>query len=102
MINNLFEISHGSDQPFNFLSYLTKYLLRFFQAVLTEVAYNNINGGVHELGHNVKIGSAILAEIIATTVLVLTVHLTAVDTKTKTSFAPIPIGFAVAIGIYAM
>ena len=69
--------------------------------VLTKLVYENINGGAHGLGNDVKIGSALLAEMIATAVLVLTVQLTAVDSKTKSAVAPIPIGFAVAIGIYA-
>lgn len=72
------------------------------RAVLTKVVYESINGGAHGLGTDVKIGSGLLAEIIATSLLVLTVQITAVDSKTNTPVAPIPIGFAVAIGIYAI
>lgn len=70
--------------------------------VLTKVVYDGINGGAHGLGTDVKVGGALLAEIIATSLLVLTVQMTAVDSKTKTPVAPIPIGFAVAVGIYGM
>lgn len=72
------------------------------RVVLAKLVYENINGGAHGLGSDVKVGSALLAELIATAVLVLTVQLTAVDSKTKSAVAPIPIGFAVAIGIYAI
>lgn len=74
----------------------------FARAVLTKMTYNHINGGAHGLGNDVKVGSAILAELIATSVLVLAVQLTAVDSKTKSAVAPIPIGFAVAVGVYAI
>jgi glycerol uptake facilitator-like aquaporin len=50
----------------------------------------------------VNVGSALLAEILATSLLVLTVQMTAVDSKNNVPVAPIPIGFAVAVGIYGM
>ena len=49
-----------------------------------------------------NVGSALLAEILATSLLVLTVQMTAVDSKNNVPVAPIPIGFAVAVGIYGM
>jgi glycerol uptake facilitator-like aquaporin len=70
--------------------------------VLTKVVYESINGGAHGLGTDVKVGSALLGEILATSLLVLTVQMTAVDSKNKVPIAPIPIGFAVAVGIYGM
>ena len=66
------------------------------------MVYENINGGAHGLGTDVTIGSALLAEILATSLLVLTVQMTAVDSKNKVPIAPIPIGFAVAVGIHGM
>lgn len=66
------------------------------------MVYEGINGGAHGLGMDVKVGSALLAEILATSLLVLTVQMTAVDSKNKIPVAPIPIGFAVAVGIYGM
>ena len=66
------------------------------------MVYEAINGGAHGLGQDVKVGSAILAEILTTALLVLTVQMTAVDSKNKIPVAPIPIGFAVAVSIYGM
>ena len=98
----------GAISPLLALGYVLSQLLGaivgagFARVVLTKVVYESINGGSHSLGMDVKVGSALLAEILATSVLVLTVQMTAVDSKNKVPVAPIPIGFAVAIGIYGI
>lgn len=73
--------------------------------------YRYINGGTHQLGHinivsgdtptfaDVEPGWAILIETVLTTVLVMTVLMAAVNPRTKSSLAPLAIGFAVAVDI---
>lgn len=63
--------------------------------------YSTIKGGTHHLGENVEPGWAILIEMMLTTLLVFTVIMSAVNPKTKTSLAPLAIGFAVAVDIMA-
>ncbi|XP_053380109.1 aquaporin-8-like [Mercenaria mercenaria] len=73
-----------------------------------------IGGGVHHLGKltvpvsetkmetvSVEPGWGLLIEMLLTTVLVFTVLMSAVNPKTKTSLAPLAIGFAVAVDIMA-
>lgn len=78
--------------------------------------YHQIGGGVHHLGSiylvfpngtqtgaiaNVEPGWGLLIELMLTTVLVFTVLMVAVNSKTKTSLAPLAIGFAVSVDIMA-
>lgn len=62
--------------------------------------YLLIKGGVHHLG-DVEPGWGILIETILTCLLVFTIIMVAVDSKTKTSLAPLAIGFAVLTDILA-
>lgn len=64
-------------------------------------AYRNALGGVPVVGENVGDGNAVLCEIIITFILVMTVLMTALDTRGKTILAPLFIGLAVAVGIMA-
>jgi len=63
--------------------------------------YALINGGAHAVNPNVSILSAILVEIFITSILVLTVLLTAVDEEGKVNLCPLYIGMAVIVGILA-
>ncbi|KAK3091663.1 hypothetical protein FSP39_021648, partial [Pinctada imbricata] len=71
------------------------------RGVLPEETYKNINGGTQVLGPNVEAGWAVLTEGVLTFMLVLTVLLAAVDNKTKSSLAPLAIGFVVIVDIMA-
>lgn len=71
------------------------------QGTLPGSVYSTIKGGTHHLGENVEPGWAILIEMMLTTLLVFTVLMSAVNPKTKTSLAPLAIGFAVAVDIMA-
>lgn len=81
------------------------------RGALPKGVYSDIGGGVHHLGNisthdgsdfeTVEPGWAILIEMVLTTVLVFTVLMSAVNPKTKTSLAPLAIGFAVAVDIMA-
>ncbi|KAL4241104.1 cellular response to water deprivation [Mactra antiquata] len=76
-----------------------------------EKLYISIAGGCHELGHinlgtvdtpelvDVQPGWGILIELMITSVLIITVLMTAVNPRTKSSLAPLAIGFAVTVGI---
>ena len=63
--------------------------------------YEAIGGGAHNLAPGVTAAEGLLCETVLTTVLVLTVLMTAVDPKTKSSLAPLAIGFAVTVDILA-
>ena len=54
------------------------------------------------LGANVGPGEAILAEAVATSILVLAVLMVAFDDNNKSVLAPLAIGLAVGGGIFAM
>ncbi|XP_045211478.2 aquaporin-8-like [Mercenaria mercenaria] len=81
------------------------------RGTLPSGVYSMIKGGVHHLGkydvpdsvstENVKPGWGLLIEMVLTTVLVFTVLMSAVNPRTKTSLAPLAIGFAVAVDIMA-
>ncbi|XP_048248156.1 aquaporin-8-like isoform X1 [Haliotis rufescens] len=74
----------------------------FVRAVLPLEEFMAINGGAHILNAPViGPGPGILCEILLTTVLVLTVLLSAVDDHNKSSLAPLAIGFAVTVCILA-
>ena len=64
--------------------------------------YDAIKGGVHMLGADVGPGEAILAEAVATSILVLAVLMVAFDDNNKSVLAPLAIGLAVGGGIFAM
>ncbi|XP_052785985.1 aquaporin-8-like [Mya arenaria] len=74
--------------------------------------YKRIGGGVHHLGkipvdeemmvlESVSPGWGMLIELVLTTVLVFTVLMVAVNSRTKTKLAPLAIGFAVVVDIMA-
>ena len=71
------------------------------QAILPTAMYEAIGGGAHNLAPGVTAAEGLLCETVLTTVLVLTVLMTAVDPKTKSSLAPLAIGFAVTVDILA-
>ncbi|XP_045214723.2 aquaporin-8-like [Mercenaria mercenaria] len=83
------------------------------RGTLPKGVYSMIGGGVHHLGkfyipasetvatESVEPGWGLLIELVLTTVLVFTVLMSAVNPKTKTSLAPLAIGFAVAADIMA-
>ncbi|XP_045214725.2 aquaporin-8-like [Mercenaria mercenaria] len=84
------------------------------RGTLPKGVYSMIGGGVHHLGkldvsapealpkfESVEPGWGLLIEMVLTTVLVFTVLMSAVNPKTKTSLAPLAIGFAVAVDIMA-
>ena len=71
------------------------------QAILPIAMYEAIGGGAHNLAPGVTAAEGLLCETVLTTVLVLTVLMTAVDPKTKSSLAPLAIGFAVTVDILA-
>ena len=64
-------------------------------------AYESILGGAHDIGTNVGPGQAYLCELLLTAMLVLTVLMTAVDTKGKNVLAPMAIGLVVLVDILA-
>ncbi|XP_046576189.1 aquaporin-8-like [Haliotis rubra] len=70
------------------------------RAVLPVAEYELINGGAHILSA-VGPGPGIVCEILLTTVLVLTVLMSAVDDHSKSNLAPLAIGFAVTVCIFA-
>ena len=69
---------------------------------MTSNNYNQIAGGVHQLKTDVDPGQGILAEAVATSILVLAVLMIAFDENNKSVLAPLAIGFSVAGGIFAM
>jgi glycerol uptake facilitator-like aquaporin len=68
--------------------------------------YDDVTGGVHMLYENDKFsvspGEGILAEAVATSILVLAVLMVAFDENNKTVLGPLAIGLAVGGGIFAM
>ena len=64
--------------------------------------YDKINGGIHLVASGVNPGQAILAELMATSVLVFAVLMIAFDERNKSILAPMAIGLSVAAGIFAM
>ncbi|KAK3582695.1 hypothetical protein CHS0354_013045 [Potamilus streckersoni] len=95
----------GAIKPVLALGYFVAQLLggllgaAFVRAVLPSSIYMTIKGGIHSLGTGVDPGWAIIGEVILTTVLVFTVLMSAVNSTTKSSLAPLAIGFAVAVDI---
>lgn len=75
-------------------------MLSVLQGVLPPVDYMNIGGGVHHL-NKVEPGWGVLIEFLLTFLLVFTVIMAAVNSKTKTSLAPLAIGFTVVVDILA-
>lgn len=80
------------------------------QGILPAHVFEMINGGAHNLGHfslngtmdkiiSVSPGEGILCEIVLTSVLVLTVLMSAVDPYNKSILAPLAIGFAVTVDV---
>ena len=69
---------------------------------MPSAAYDSIKGGVHMLGNDVDPGQGILAEAVATSILVLAVLMVAFDDNNKSVLAPLAIGLAVGGGIFAM
>lgn len=65
------------------------------------MAYNASDGGAHTLGMGITPGWGILCEVLLTTLLVLTVLMSAVDKRNLNKVAPLAIGFAVAVDILA-
>ena len=76
--------------------------LLLLQASMSKQAYDDITGGVHMVGEGVDQGQAVLAEMLATTILVLAVLMVAFDGRNKSILAPLAIGLAVGGGIFAM
>ena len=64
--------------------------------------YTKTFGGVHMLGTDINPGQGILAEALATSLLVFVVLMVAFDERNKSEFAPLAIGFTVTGGILAM
>ncbi|XP_070187779.1 aquaporin-8-like [Littorina saxatilis] len=71
------------------------------RGILNKDVYTAIGGGAHTLGEGVTAGQGVLCEVVLTTVLVLTVLMTAVDPRNKSQLAPLAIGFAVTVDILA-
>lgn len=67
----------------------------------TQTVYEMINGGAHSKGDHVRNGTAVLAEIVATMLLVLVVLMTAVRNRDKSEkvVAPVFIGLVVLVDI---
>lgn len=101
-------LAQGSDRSegaavrgyFNIAHVLTVRTLSV-QGILPTEVYKAIGGGAHNLAPGVTAAGGLLCEVVLTTVLVLTVLMTAVDPKTKSSLAPLSIGFAVTVDILA-
>ena len=74
------------------------------QAAMPSELYDGVTGGVHMLNDklNVSPGEGILAEAVATSILVLAVLMVAFDENNKTVLGPLAIGLAVGGGIFAM
>ena len=64
--------------------------------------YDIVIGGVHKLHDKVSPGEGILAETVATSILVLAVLMVAFDENNKSVLGPFAIGLAVGGGIFAM
>ena len=64
--------------------------------------YDTVIGGVHKLNDKVSPGEGILAETVATSILVLAVLMVAFDENNKSVLGPLAIGLAVGGGIFAM
>ncbi|GFO39077.1 Aquaporin-8-like [Plakobranchus ocellatus] len=71
------------------------------RGILSKTTYVSIAGGATMLGPDTTVAEGFLAEIVLTSILILTILLTGVDNSTKTSLAPIAIGFAVIVNILA-
>ncbi|XP_076460185.1 aquaporin-8-like [Babylonia areolata] len=71
------------------------------RAIIPSDMYVAIGGGAQTLAPGVTAGQGILCEMVLTTVLVLTVLMTAIDPRTKAALAPIAIGFAIILGVLA-
>ena len=69
---------------------------------MSSAMYDGITGGVHMLDSDVGPGEGILAEAVATSILVLAVLMVAFDDNNKSVLAPLAIGLAVGGGIFAM
>ena len=80
----------------------TYQLVSIFQGVLRTQIYDAIIGGVHQVGQDVDAGQAILAELLATSILVLAVLMVACDDRNKSVLGPLAIGLSVGGGIFAM
>lgn len=88
---------------------LCRGVLNYTSAVLTasnatQTVYEQFKGGAHALGPNVEVGTATLAEIVVTTLLVLVVLMTAVRKRSAQEkvVAPVFIGLVVLVGILAI
>ena len=64
--------------------------------------FDELHGGVQMLGRGVDPGQGILAEMLATSILVLAVLMVAFDERNKSVLGPLAIGLAVGGGIFAM
>ncbi|CAL1528817.1 unnamed protein product [Lymnaea stagnalis] len=71
------------------------------KGVLDDVAYRSIQGGAQDLGKGTTIGEGVLCEVMLTALLVTVILLTAVDPETKSTLAPLAIGFTVVVDILA-
>ncbi|GFR99371.1 aquaporin-8-like [Elysia marginata] len=97
----------GGIGPFNAILYIVSQLIgsitgaALTRGTLSQAAFVNISGGATLLGTNSTVEEGLLAEIVLTAILILTVLLTAVDPSTKSSLAPLAIGFAVIVCILA-
>ena len=69
---------------------------------MPSASYDAVTGGVHMLGTDVDPGQGILAEAVATSILVLAVLMVAFDDRNKSVLGPLAIGLAVGGGIFAM
>ncbi|XP_028393976.1 aquaporin-8-like isoform X1 [Dendronephthya gigantea] len=72
------------------------------RAAMSSSDYHNVTGGIHQLGENIDPGQGILAEAVATSILVLAVLMVAFDENNKSVLAPLAIGLSVAGGIFAI
>lgn len=97
----------GEIGPLNAMLYIVSQLIgsltgaSLTRGTLSQAVFVNMSGGANTLGTNVTVGEGLLAEIVLTAILVTTVLLTAVDKSTKSSLAPLAIGFAVIVSILA-
>ncbi|XP_005994818.1 aquaporin-8a.1 [Latimeria chalumnae] len=72
------------------------------KAMTTHGSYVNASGGAFDVvTSNEQIGRAVVAEIVMTTLLVITVCMAAINNHSKTPLAPLCVGFTVAVDILA-
>lgn len=83
---------------------LARGVLHYTPDGANETVYKSITAGVNKVGDDVTLGTAVLAEIVATAFLVMVVLMTAVRSRNQSEAvaAPMYIGLSVLVGILAI